>query len=261
MAKSIALSKLQTKVKIQILSDLHIEFQPFRLLETDADVIILAGDIHVGEKGLKWAIANISNKPVIYVLGNHEYYGHAYPKLVQKLKNYALGTNVHVLENDGVAIAGVQFFGCTLWTDFQLFGNPRLAGYEATQRMTDFRRIRVSPNYSKFKSIDAAIAHKKSVHWLQANLANHETEKLVVVTHHAPSQKSVPLEYQADIVSAAYASHLDDLVASSDVGLWIHGHTHHSWDYKIDSTRIVCNPRGYPDEPNHFFDPKLVIEI
>jgi predicted phosphodiesterase len=69
-------------VKIQTLSDLHIEFQPFQLIETDADVIVLAGDIHVGEKGVKWAIANIPNKPVIYVLGNHEYYGHAYPKKV-----------------------------------------------------------------------------------------------------------------------------------------------------------------------------------
>lgn len=248
-------------MKIQILSDLHIEFQPFQLRETEADVIVLAGDIHVGEKGVKWAITNIPNKPVIYVLGNHEYYGHAYPRLVQKLKDVALGTNVYVLENDAVAIAGVNFFGCTLWTDFQLFGDPRIAGYEATQKMTDFRRIRVNPSHSKFRSIDAAIVHRKSISWLQANLASHQSEKLVVLTHHAPSKKSVPLEYQAELLSAAYASHLDDLITDSQVTLWIHGHTHHSWDYKIDSTRIICNPRGYPDEPNNSFDPELVIEI
>lgn len=247
-------------MRIQILSDLHIEFQPFNFLDTDADVIVLAGDIHVKEKGVTWAIENLPHKPVIYVLGNHEYYGKAYPKLVKDLKDYALGTNVHVLENNSVTIENVTFLGCTLWTDFELFGNPRLAGYEATQKLTDFRRIRVSPQYSKLKSIDAALICKKSISWLKTTLSL-ELGKVVIITHHAPSKKSIPIQYKEDILSAAYASNLDDLVFDSGVLIWIHGHLHNQLDYKIGSTRVICNPRGYPDELNNSFNPQLVVEI
>jgi hypothetical protein len=28
--------------------------------------------------------------------------------------------------------------------------------------------------------------------------------------------------------------------------LWVHGHTHSSFDYLLNGTRVVCNPRGYP---------------
>lgn len=248
-------------MKIQVLSDLHIEFRPFDIPDTDADVVVLAGDIHLGIKGIIWAIKNIPNKPVIYVLGNHEYYGQTYPKLIKKLKEASAGTNVQVLENELTQIGGVNFSGCTLWTDFELFGDPRTAGYHASQRMTDFRRIRVMPNYSKMRSVDASVICKKSVRWLRDTLAQSGLEPLVIVTHHAPSKKSIPPHYQEDLLSAAYASHLDDLVVSCGSALWIHGHLHEQFDYKTGLTRIICNPRGYPDEPNYFFNPELVVEV
>lgn len=247
-------------MKIQILSDIHLEFQPFNIPNTDADIVVLAGDIHLREKGVAWAIENIPNQPVIYILGNHEYYGSAYPKLIQKLKDYSLGTNVHILENDLVTIEDVTFLGCTLWTDFKLFDNPRLAGYEASQLMTDFKKIRLSPQYSKLKPIDVAKICQKSVSWLKST-ASGLSGKVVIVTHHAPSKKSLPLQYQEDILSAAYASNFDNLVSESDALLWIHGHIHNKLDYKIGSTRVICNPRGYPDEPNNSFNPQLIVEI
>ena len=247
-------------MKIQILSDIHIEFQPFTIPITDADVVVLAGDIHLREKGVKWAIENIPDKPVIYLLGNHEYYGSAYPKLVNKLKDYASGTNVYILENDLVTIEDVTFLGCTLWTDFKLFENARIAGYEASQNMTDFKKIRLSPQYSKLKPIDTVEIYRKSVSWLKNTLSS-LSEKIVVVTHHAPSKKSVPSQHQEDILSAAYASNLDDFVSESGAKLWIHGHIHNNLDYKIGSTRIICNPRGYPDELNTLFQPEFCIEI
>ncbi|BAY26099.1 putative metallophosphoesterase [Calothrix sp. NIES-2100] len=247
-------------MKIQIYSDLHIEFQPFTIFVTDADVIVLAGDIHLREKGVKWAIENIQNKPVIYVLGNHEYYGSAYPKLVKKLKNYASGTNVYILENDWVTIKDVTFLGCTLWTDFKLFDNAHIASYEASQNLTDFKKIRLDPHYSKLKPIDTVEIHRKSVSWLKNTLSS-LSEKIVVVTHHAPSKKSLHSQHQEDILSAAYASNLDDFVDESDATLWIHGHIHKHLDYRISSTRIICNPRGYPDELNTFFEPEFCIEI
>jgi Icc-related predicted phosphoesterase len=81
------------------------------------------------------------------------------------------------------------------------------------------------------------------------------------VTHHAPSLQSVADPYKRDLVSAAFASPLDSLVAASKAKLWLHGHVHHACDYRIGDTRVLCNPRGYPGENENGFDPKLTIEL
>ncbi len=246
---------------LHILSDIHIEFEPFEPPTTEADVVVLAGDRHVGTKGLEWAKDNFKDEHVIYVLGNHEYYGQALPKLTNKLKELSRGTNIHILENDKLEIDGVVFLGCTLWTDFKLFGDPRIAGYEASQKMTDFKKIRVSPSYRKLRSIDLAGIHFKSLNWLKNELDNNKGGKLVVVTHHSPSMRSIPNDYREDVRSAAFASNLDEFVKRSGAELWVHGHLHVEKDYMIGGTRVVCNPRGYPHEWNDEFLPGFVVEI
>lgn len=248
-------------MKLLVLNDLHVEFEGFDPPATDADVVILAGDIHVGTKGLAWARKKFPSVPVIYVLGNHEYYGEALPKHTDKLKDLAKGSNIHILENDRLDLDGVVFLGTTLWTDFRLFGDPRHAGYEASQRVTDFRKIRVSPQFRKFRSLDAAAIHLKSLSWLREELVKCKGRKTVVVTHHAPSQRSIPDTFKDDIISAAYASHLDDLVEGSGAVLWAHGHIHAHKDYMIGDTRVVCNSRGYPDETNIQFMPDFIVEV
>ena len=248
-------------MKLHLLSDLHLEFHPFQIPSTDADVVILAGDISVRNRGLTWAIQNIPDKPVLYILGNHEYYGSAHPKLISKLKAQAAGSNVHILENDAIDIDGYRFLGCTLWTDFALFGEPRLAGIEASQVMNDFRKIRRSPSYSRLRSIDTAVIHKQSLAWLKQTLAESAPAKTVVITHHAPSDRSIPAEYKTDILSAAYASSLENFICQTHPKLWLHGHTHNSWNYNIGYTTLRCNTRGYPGELNPTFEPGLVLEI
>jgi predicted phosphodiesterase len=250
-------------MKLHILSDLHIEFEMFHPPKTGSDVVILAGDIHIGKKGIDWAKVNFPDRPVIYVLGNHEYYGRAFPKHINDLKQLAEGTNIHILENDRLFADGVTFLGCTLWTDFKLFGEPKIAGYQATHTMTDYRRIRVSPQYRKLRSLDTAVIHAKSLRWLceEVEKLKDNEGKAVIITHHAPSQHSVPECYRDDILSAAYASHLDGFVEESRATLWVHGHIHAQQDYTVGSTRVICNPRGYPDERNESFIPNFVIEV
>lgn len=127
--------------------------------------------------------------------------------------------------------------------------------------MTDYKKIRVSPTYRKLRSIDTAGIHHKSVNWLKDEVEKNQNEKLVIVTHHAPSKRSIPEHYKEDILNAAYASNLDEFVADSGANLWIHGHLHAQKDYVIGNTRVICNPRGYPDEPNDKFIPDYIIEI
>lgn len=246
---------------LQIVSDLHNEFGVFELDFSDVDILILAGDIDVGEKGFDWISQQVKNIPVLYVLGNHEYYKNAYPKLLNKLKQKAKDSNVHILENDCIQFEDVSFHGATLWTNFELFGNPKVAGYYAQQRMTDYRKIRKTPTYSKLRSLDTHLMHYESVRWLENSLNRSKTSKNVVITHHSPSKKSLPLERQDDIISAAYASDLENFILETKPDLWVHGHIHNYADYHIDKTRVICNPRGYPDEKYFGFNKKLTVEI
>ncbi len=248
-------------MKILIYSDLHLEFAEFAPEQTDADVVILAGDTHLGVKGVRWAQEHFPNQPVLYILGNHEYYGQAYPKLLEELKNQTRGSNIHILENDTFTIEDTTFVGCTLWTDFALFGDARVAGIEATRIMSDYKKIRISPQFSKLRSINTVMIHQKSKRFLEQRFLELQGKKLVVITHHAPSKQSLPVEYQNDLLSAAYASSLDELIKKSGAALWIHGHIHQAQDYLIGQTRIIANPRGYPDETNHGFQENLVLEI
>jgi predicted phosphodiesterase len=248
-------------MKLHILSDLHIEFEPFVYPETDSDLVILAGDIHVGEKGLEWILANIPDKKVIYVLGNHEYYEKTMPKHTEKLKKLAAGTNVSILENEKLLLGDMVFLGCTLWTDLQLFGNRDAVRFEVESRMTDYRKIKHGPKFRRLRAIDTMNFFSRSLIWLTAELANHRQDKVIVVTHHAPSAQSIPEIHKQDMISAAYASNLEGFIRSNNIALWVHGHMHVNRDYKIRNTRVFCNAKGYPDEKNVAFIPGLVVEV
>ncbi len=250
-------------MKLHILSDLHVEFGELELPETNADVVILAGDIHVGKKGFDWAKDNFRNQKVIYVLGNHEYYRKAIPKLTEKLKERSVGTNVHILENEALTIEDVRFLGCTLWSDFRLLNNLNIAVIVAQEMMNDYKLIRLNPIYRKIQPSDTAIWHRKSRSWLEKELkkGKKEEKKTVVITHHAPSILSVPEQYKNEQLSASFASEMETFIEKTEPDLWVHGHIHTSSDYHIGSTRVICNPRGYANEPNNNFDVDLVVKI
>lgn len=248
-------------MKIQIISDLHQEFGMSELSFKSADVVILAGDVNIGTKGIEWIKSAIPNKPVIYVLGNHEYYKGSYPKTLNKILAIASDTNVHVLENRSIIIDNVCFHGATLWTDFSLFGNPRTYGSICQEKMNDYKKIRRDPTYSKLRSIDTFNIHNKSMNWLEKSLEESESEVNIVVTHHAPSSRSIPIRFKADPISSAYASNLEDTITKYKPNFWIHGHIHEPKDYMISETRIICNPHGYIDEPHNGFNKELIIEI
>jgi Icc-related predicted phosphoesterase len=246
-------------VKLQILSDLHLEMGHYAPVQTDADVVVLGGDVHVGRRGVGWIKKNFPDKPVIYIAGNHEFYGNSVPGLFNELRSAVEGSNICVLENESVDIDGYRFLGCTLWTDFQACHNPAAAMQAAKNGISDFNVIRGREDW--FSPKDSVELHRQSVGWLKDELNRQPPEKTVVITHHAPSEKSTPPQHAREILNAAFVSALDDFVSDSGVLLWIHGHTHHCVDYKIGKTRIFSNQRGYPGEPDPGFKPNVVIEV
>jgi hypothetical protein len=197
---------------------------------------------------------------VIYVPGNHEFYHHDIT-LIDALKQRA-PDHIHVLNDDQVIIDGVRFLGSVLWTDFALFGETDkfFAMQRARQQMTDFSIIHI--NGRRFTPEDAIRLHMSSRNWLAVMLAEPFDGNTVVITHHAPSSRSVHPRYARDLLTPAFASNLEHLMGSDRAGLWIHGHMHESYDYEIHGTRLVCNPRGYaPNALNPGFRPDWVVEV
>jgi Icc-related predicted phosphoesterase len=248
-------------MKIQVISDLHQEFGFMDLPFEGADLVILAGDINLGTKGIEWIKSTITDVPVIYVLGNHEYYKGSYPKTLNAIRNSASDSNVHVLENKAVVIEDVTFHGATLWTDFALLGDSRLNGSICQGKMNDYKMIRRDPSYSKLRSIDTYVMHQVSLKWLQSSLESSTTKKNIVVTHHAPSPMSIPEEHKNDILSSAYASNLEPMILRYQPQFWIHGHIHVPIKYEVGTTKVICNPHGYMNEPYNGFEKNLVVEI
>jgi predicted phosphodiesterase len=263
-------------MKIQIASDLHLEFLSrfprYRVIEpADADVLVIAGDIHNGAKALRafegWPV------PVIYVHGNHEMYDQHYQTMLLELRGTAAALGIHFLENDELILDGVRFLGCCLWTDYELYGTMYASMLEAERNLADHRAIRFADRL--FIPPDALSIHMDSRHWLSHKLQEDFPGKTVVVTHHGPHEKSVHPKYTVDpitrLLNAAFVSDLTPELEDAD--LWIHGHTHDSFDYEVEGCRVIANPRGYPmNRPsakliaeltfeNKSFDPRLVVEI
>lgn len=225
-------------MKLQIFSDLHLEFGDLPAVRNDADVIIAAGDVGVGLQGIHWL--KQFDCPVIYVLGNHEYWGEDYTDFIDKVWQESSGTNVHFLENESVIIDGVRFLGCSLWTDYRN-GDTHIMR-AALQGMNDFRYI--TDNEEQLRPERLLDAHRQSVDWLEELLSDDYGEKTIVVTHHAPSLKSWHRNPD-DGYQFCYCSDLEYMMHSYDPVLWVHGHIHRGRDYKINGVRIYCNPRGY----------------
>ena len=247
-------------MKIHILSDLHIEFGEYKPPATDADVVVLAGDIGVGMDGLRWIESCFPDKPVIYVPGNHEFYHHDIA-LIDELKAGA-PANIHILNDDQLVIDGVRFLGSVLWTDFALFGEGEkfFAIQRARKGMNDFAVIQNSSK--RFTPEDAIELHQTSRSWLKNCLAEPFAGKTVIVTHHVPSSRSVPQRFAKSLLTPAFASNLETLMDGDRVALWVHGHTHDSFDYEVFGTRVVCNPRGYiPHAPNVDFKPDWIVDV
>jgi len=261
-------------MKIALLSDIHLESRSYNIHQEmlACDVIVLAGDIAPGSRGLLWAmdILPFTKAEIIYVPGNHEFYHHDITQVRHQLKAMCDAyqspepNRVHLLDDSEVVIKGVRFLGSTLWTNMMLFGleNQQECIREAGLYLNDFRLIYNQGR--RFSVQDSIDLHNQSVAFLEHKLkVDTYAGTTVVVTHHAPSFGSVVPRYAKDPISACFASNLDDLLGYSK--FWLHGHMHDSLDYEVNGTRIICNPRGYGrhsgTQENDNFNHALILEV
>ena len=240
-------------MKIQPCSDLHVEmrehYHDYKLAITDADVIVLAGDIHIGIKAVLFAGKESirQNKPVILIAGNHEFYHGDINVTLANMRTAAEDYPLlHFLENNELIIDGVRFLGCTLWTDYKGNGEDSQERYMTaiTNALTDHSVIRNT--YREFTTEDALAIHKCSRAWLEQKLKDDFKGKNVVVTHHGPSLKTQHLKFDYGLFSPAFLSDLDELVKKADI--WIYGHSHSNIDVMIGNCWLLSNQAGYPSE-------------
>jgi len=255
-------------MKLWVLSDLHLDVnRRFPLVLPDPrpphDAVVIAGDICQGiDEGVRFvAGSGLNAKPVLYVAGNHEFYDRdRHAELAAGRGEAAKFPNIHLLECDRVAIGGVEFLGCTLWTDYRYAGvrEQARAMHCAAQRLNDHRLI--SNGAGLWLPQHCLDEHQASRAWLAEQLGRRSAHAKVVITHHAPSRPSVQPKYKDDLLTAAFASDLDDLVGQAS--LWVHGHMHAPADYELSGCRVIANPRGYVAiREDRGFDPGLVVDV
>lgn len=253
-------------MRLRILSDLHLEFfdGDRELPEVDADVVILAGDIHRNSEGLAWARRRFSDMPIIYVPGNHEFYGTCMPLLREQLALEAERLDIELLDNRAVTLGDVRFYGTTLWTDFALYAgdpaqSPAHTESKALSYMPDFKIVQTSQGVT-FTPQASQELHAIALDWLESELLKPFVGSKVVISHHAPLHDCIPVQYLGDALSPAFASHLPHLMGNMDV--WVHGHVHEPVDILRNGTRIIANPGGYPYEFSPpLFCKDLVVEV
>ena len=247
-------------MKIQVVSDLHLEFSDINVQNTqDADVLILGGDIMLAEKVLRLESdlgvrfrdflkrASFQFPHVIYIAGNHEFYGGYWKKSLDNLRAACgLHSNVYFLERDTKTINDVMFVGGTLWTDMNK-GDP-LTLHAVRDMMNDYRSINNDENgFTKLKPADTYQRHRETRQYIEFVAKENSDKTVVVVGHHSPSYQSCHENYKGDhILNGAYHSDLSEFILDHpQIKLWTCGHTHHPHWYYIGNTLITCNPRGY----------------
>ena len=255
-------------MKINVMSDLHLEMGGIH--PPSGEVLVLAGDIATvdemanestqGKYFLKFfnKVAK-SYEKVFYVMGNHEYYFADFQDAEKKLRKM-LPDSITLLNNQSEYYEGVHFVGSTLWTNFNEENADDIN--IAWKSMNDYQCI-LNGEYGKLAPMDVIEAHDDSVQWLNQVVPTLKQGPIVMITHHAPSLKSLKGNYASGDIKHSYASDLESFIEKHpEIKLWCHGHIHESNDYEIGSCRVVSNPRGYSNfATNPDFDVHFTVDV
>jgi Icc-related predicted phosphoesterase len=205
-------------------------------------------------------------RPVVYVLGNHEFYHKQFDEILE-FWQYLREPNLHILENSTAIFDNpnssspfkkIRVIGATLWSSMNE-EDPKVIK-EVTEKINDY--ILINKGKRILTPQDTIERFYKSYSFIKDELSTKFDGATIVVTHFLPSLKSVEPRSLEFITRHAYHSDLERLITATQPNIWVHGHAHCSWDYYIEKTRVICNPRGYPGiQENPNFNPNLTIDI
>ena len=254
-------------MKIQIVSDLHLEWgaEIKSNITPVGDVLVVAGDLNTGIKETITSLTALSfyvDVPIVYVLGNHEFYGGDYNFIrneFEKRKNLFTENGIHVLDRGTVIINDVLFIGATGWTDGSFMKYQKYHNF----KYPDSVKIR------GFKATDGGQKWgKEDIKYIERELRRNDYGldrprlKTVVVSHHAPCELSISKRYVGEMFNTFFVNDWSHIIDMYHPELWIHGHMHTSFDYTIYDTRVVCNPSGYfRTDPNPEYQTDLIVEV
>jgi predicted phosphodiesterase len=248
----VGINSIGESMKLRIWSDIHSEFGQLKVTPREDDketVLVIAGDF------LVWTNPDDSVeqlrelaqqfKAIVYVAGNHEFYGSTHQDVIVGLRTVADSIdNLYFLDGDYCIIDDVRFIGGTLWTDMDGSASYTMARIE--QGMNDYRQIKYRDRDGVVNTLRAADVVKLNAWyrgqfrtWLDVGWEG----KTVVVSHHLPDYYYARAYADYDLVYAYGNTLMQDLVAKADI--WIHGHAHIRQEYEIEGVHVIANPRGY----------------
>lgn len=257
-------------MKIRLFSDLHLEFSRYEFdhiwtpqLEDKEQTVLLAGDIGKGMGARTFVEELCKNfKHVVMICGNHEFYDHDFEKVIEDWRHYELNEaspNFHFLYNDWRILDGVRFLGGTMWTDFN--GANIFNVNAAYTIMSDYSEINY--NGGKIRPQLIIAEHDKFMRFLLEKFDEPFDGPTVVMSHHSPGNELKRMGKPGDLLGAAYFADIEEVIGyHNKAKVWVHGHTHQSWDYLINETRVLCNPYGYyGHSTNSGFDKHFTFEV
>ncbi|MBI6724823.1 metallophosphoesterase [Pseudomonas viridiflava] len=249
-------------IKVACWSDLHLDYDYeylSRLRRPQADVLLLPGDLACDHDLVLKALHQCSEwfGHVIFVPGNHEHEGKDITESRLAIGSMKVPANCHILDDGFVDIEGVRFIGSTLWSD---------CGDAESQALIEQYILpawRIRNGDRAFTAADSTHLHDRMLSYIGYQLA--ESRRLglnaAVITHYAPSLKSVAARYLASKVNGAFFTELTDFIELHQPAFWFHGHLHDESRYNIDQCNVICNPSGGAVHENRGFRPGLVVEI
>lgn len=241
---------------IQIVSDLHIDSWGFGLREplpfgpehVKGDVLVIAGDVCEGLTHLSDYMKTLDEVgvPILFVPGNHEYFFYDMITYRTRLRSLLRPLkNVTVLDCEEKIFNGVRFIGATLWTNFGLSKRKMM---DCENVMPEYEFVKADWEGMPLTADDVLARHEEDLNWMDERLSEKFDGPSVVVSHHAPSYRSISKRFLGNSANPGFVSDLSNFVRKHNPALWIHGHTHDSLDYVLDKTRIICNSCGYKGE-------------
>lgn len=251
-------------MKIRLLSDLHMEGYQHEYITLDEDVLVLAGDIHTQCRHEEIIDQVPEHVQILFVAGNHEYYRGEFHEVNRYFK--ALESeykNFKWLNNDRFIYKDVDFFGGTMYSDFTLDGeiNKPIVMSSSARGINDFyvTRIEDEAECRTWTVRDHEQEFLKFERELKCWLKLSEGNKRCVISHFAPSARTVDPQYQGSLLNGYFTREMEQYMGWE--GLWLYGHTHSSYDIMSGETRIVANPKGYGAENRAKFNPDILLEI